>query len=176
MSSSEYLARGISLAKWNAERNHNEWGLGLDEISADAVTVDLRTKNNNLSLWKCGDATVFEIEEVALALVAANKHVDKLDLAWIHEDDLRRNNQNYMETTGETPAIQLANKHIDVVQLDYSRLGTIAHCVRTAIDNGQCIRVPKPRVREILVEAVRQNRIALDDLQERVQAEVGRFL
>ena len=48
-----FLARKISLAKWSKKQEQGE--LAEDEIPADAVTADLRTQDNKLSFWRCGD-------------------------------------------------------------------------------------------------------------------------
>ena len=45
-----FLARKISLAKWSKKGE-----LEVGEIAADAVTADLRTQDNKLSFWRCGD-------------------------------------------------------------------------------------------------------------------------
>ena len=47
-----FLARKITHAKW--KRQDLLPHLTSDEISADAVTADLRTSEDSLSLWRCG--------------------------------------------------------------------------------------------------------------------------
>lgn len=71
------------MAKW-CSRN----GLESDEISADAVTADLRTRDNTLSFWQC-DGTDHEVEEAALAIAAAGNRVDRLDIVWISKRNYR---------------------------------------------------------------------------------------
>ena len=45
-----FLARKVSLAKWSKKDE-----LAEGEIPADAVTADLRTQDNKLSFWRCGN-------------------------------------------------------------------------------------------------------------------------
>lgn len=55
-----FLARMISRSKWEPKsRMHAE------EISADAVTGDLRTQDNSLSFWRCPSGSAVELEDVA---------------------------------------------------------------------------------------------------------------
>ena len=83
-----FLARKISLAK-RSKKSELEVG----EIPADAVTADLRTQDNKLSFWRCGDGKRVEIEEAALAIAAAWESVDKIDVVWLAADELRSDPQ-----------------------------------------------------------------------------------
>ena len=78
-----FLARKISRAKWDPKDD-----LADGEIAADAVTADLRTNGNRLSLWRCGDGTPEEIDDVVLALIASYDRVGVCDVAWIAEEEL----------------------------------------------------------------------------------------
>ena len=79
-----FLIRKITRAKWGLKQ-----GLSSEEIPADAVTVDLRTKENSLSFWKCKSDSRENIKEVALAIVAAGNSVERLDLICIANDKLQ---------------------------------------------------------------------------------------
>lgn len=59
-----YLARKITLSKWEARQ-----GLSEDEIAADAVTADLRTQKNGLSFWRCCPETNGDVEKAVLAIM-----------------------------------------------------------------------------------------------------------
>ena len=71
-----FLARKITRAKWVSA------DLDSGEIPADAVTADLRTKNNTLSFWQCGDGTEEGLNEAVLALAAAGQRVENIDIVW----------------------------------------------------------------------------------------------
>ena len=164
-----FLARKISRAKWDAKE-----GLSKGEISADAVTADLRTQENKLSFWRCGSET--EVEDAALAIAAAGERVDKLDIVWIDEGELQTDGQTLEDTEGRTHVTELVKRHVDICRLDYVRLGNVAHHVITAIEEDRYIRLSKGRVTKILVAAVRQGRVDLNDLEEDVQKQVRKSL
>ena len=166
-----FLARKISRAKWEAKEELSE-----GEISADAITVDLHTTENTLSFWQCGSGMEAEVEEAALAIAAAGQRVDKIDIVWVDEDELKTDGQTLKNTKGRTHVTELVDRHVDVCRLDYVRLGNVAHHVVTAIEKNRYIRLPKRRVTEILAAAVEQERVNLDDLEKRVQEEVLKSL
>ena len=163
-----FLARKISLAKWSKKSE-----LEVGEIPADAVTADLRTQDNKLSFWRCGDAEGIEINEAVLALSAAGTRVDKIDVVWLAADDLQNDGQTLQDTKGRTPVLELAELHVDVCRLDYIRLGKVAQRIVTALKEEQYLRLRKARVKSLLGEAVKQERIDPNDLQQRVREELG---
>ena len=166
-----FLARKITRAKWEATQE-----LSAGEISADAVTSDLRTQGNELSFWQCGMGAEPEVEEAVLAIAAAGDRVDRLDIVWLSDDELQADGQKWNETDGRTPVTELVRRHVDVSRLDYVRLGKIAHRVVTAIKGNRHLRLTKARVTTLLAAAVRQERIDLGNLQEKVRAEVRKSL
>ena len=157
-----FLARKITRAKW-----HTHFGPGA--IPADAVTADLRTTNNTLSFWQCGDGTDEEIDDAALALAAGGQRIDNIDIVWLFDGDLRADGHSLYPTAGRTPVAEMVDRHVDLRFLDYVRLGKIAGLVMSAIEQGRHRRLRKQLVTELLLEAVQQRRIDLSDLQDNVQ-------
>lgn len=166
-----FLIRKITRAKWGLKQ-----GLSSKEIPADAVTVDLRTKGNSLSFWKCKSDSRENIEEVALAIVAAGNSVERLDLICIANDKLQEDGQTWKDTDGRTPVEDLVKQHVDVYRLDYVRLGKIASRIATAIKADGYIYLTKKSLTKLLVAAVKQERIDLDELGEKVKVEVQKLL
>ena len=166
-----FLIRKISRAKWGLNKE-----LSSEEIPADAVTVDLRTKENSLSFWKCKSDSRENIEEIALAIVAAGSSVERLDLICIANDKLQEDGQTWKDTDGRTPVEDLVKQHVDVYRLDYVRLGKIASRIATAIKADGYIYLTKKSLTQLLVTAVKEKRIDLEELEEKVKVEVQKLL
>ena len=101
-----FLARKITRGKWTNTRQ-----LGVGEVSADAVTADLRTRNNTLSFWRCGNGTEGEVNEAVLALAAGGEKVENIDVVWLAYDDLQGDGQRLDTTAGRTPVTGLVERH-----------------------------------------------------------------
>ncbi len=166
-----FLVRKISRAKWEPKE-----GLSAEEISADAVTVDLRTRDNSLSFWKCKSDSDKSVEDVALAIASKAQCVEKVDLVWVADGKLRDDGQILKDTDGETYVEDLVKKHVDVCMLDYVRLGKVARLVAAAIKANQYRRLTKRRIAQLLATAVEQGRINFDDLEEGVKTKVQNLL
>lgn len=143
------LARKISLAKWKDS----------SEISADAVTGDLRTTKNALSFWSIQSPSQEELEDVVLALASAFERIDKIDLTWIDAEGLRSAGIAMNASEGRTPVEGLKGRHVDVARLDLGRLGVVATMVSTAVARNSHRRWSDKEVLQILAKAVTENRL-----------------
>ncbi len=166
-----FLARKITQAKWRPKK-----GFAKGEIAADAVTVDLKTQENSLSFWRCETEIREDLDLAVLAIAATRDRIEKIEIVWLTENDLRKDSLTLKKTEGRTPISELEGLHVDVCLLDYVRLGKIANRIATALENCRWRRIPKGRVKMILVEAVEQNRVELADLKESIRAEIGESL
>ena len=162
-----YLARKISRAKWGAGGL-----LTPDEIPADAITSDLRTQGNALSFWQCGGGTKKEVEEAALALLAAGNRIDRIDVVWLDDDKLRQDGQELTETDGKTAVEELIDQHMDLSSIDYKCLGLVASRIIEAMGNDQYRRLSKREAMNLLSAAIEQGRLDRSDLPEKVVADL----
>ena len=166
-----FLARKISRAKWSKKSEFSE-----GEIPADAVTADLRTTDNALSFWKCDTTDRGVLQDAALAIAASGNRIDKLEVVWIAEKELRAHGQTLKDTDGDTPISSLRKRHVDVRKLDYVRLGDVAQQISAAIENNEHLLLTRKAVRDILVSAVKQKNVNLEDLAHKVQEEIRKSL
>ena len=163
-----FLARKITRAKWASTPDFST-----GEIPADAVTVDLRTQQNSLSFWRCRTDTASDVEEAALAIAAAGTRIDRLDIVWLADDKLQDNGLNLANSTGRTPGTDMADQHVDLIRLDYVRLGSVARRVIDAIKSERCCRLTKARVRKLIEAAIGQGRIDRAALDDRLREELA---
>lgn len=170
-----YLARKITLAKWDPT-NRNNLSLSKHEIAADAVTADLRTKENTLSFWRCPSGTQSEVKEAALAIAATWDRTQKLCIIWLDISDLQADGHKFKDTMGHTPVTDLNQQHVSIYNLDYIRLGKIAERVTMAIKNNRYHLLTKEVVRNLLVSAAQERRFSLSDLSEELQKEIAPHL
>ena len=164
-----FLARKISRSKW---RPHQD--LAKCELQADAITGDLRTVGNALSVWRCGDEepTKKDIKEAALAMASLMDRARPIDLAWFDRDELEQGGHKVQLTDGETNVPDLRSHHFDICGLDYARLGDIATKVAAAIDEGRYRRFTRREVLALLAEAIESDRLEAKDLKCQLRQEV----
>lgn len=162
-----FLARMITRHKWQPKD-----GLAPDEIPADAITADLRTKDNTLSFWQCGQATDLEVSDAVLAIAAGRDRIQKLDIVWILTDEMKSDGQSIRSNRGRTPVAGLSERHVDVCDLDYRRLGRIGGRVAAAISHEHWKRFRRRQIVALLAAAVKNGRLSEGDLTEKIRTEL----
>ena len=159
------LVRKISHAKWKLSPDFPP-----EEIRADAITADLRSTENALSFWKC--ETESDLDGPALAIAATMDRVDKMDLAWLPPEILAELDLAHANTAGKTPVANWVNRHISISELDYVRLGTVAHQISAAVKRQQFQRFVKQEIADLLLAAVRDGLVQVPDLDKKLQKEL----
>ncbi len=162
-----FVARAISRSKWDPDEPEDWMSHGY--VLADAVTADLRTKDNALSFWQCGSAKQKDIDNAALVIAAGRQHIEAMDIVWLDYHELESVGLVIKGTDGCTPVKDLITSHVDVLQLDYARLGKVAEHIVAAIAADKCERRKPREVRDILLQAIKGDRINIEDLNESLQ-------
>ncbi|HEC31519.1 MAG: hypothetical protein DRG59_06000 [Deltaproteobacteria bacterium] len=166
-----YLVRKISRAKWEPREE-----LGIDAISADAVTSDLRTSGNCLSLWEYTKAAdEKELREIALALATNpdNDRIDKIDLAWIEKDAALKEKITFERSEGKTIAFHLRKKHVDAVRLDVTKISMLASLFASSIrEYNRFHRFTRNQVKKIISEAIENKQVAIEKLPKKIQEQL----
>lgn len=129
-----------------------------------------------MSFWRCTSEADDDLTATALAIAAGRDKIDKLEIVWLVASDLQADGQTLKNTDGRTPLKALIKRHVDICQLDYVRLGRIADRVVLAIDADQYLRFTPSSVKQLLVNAVSQNRIVLGDLKGKTGDDVKNCL
>jgi hypothetical protein len=166
------LARKISRGKWE-RKSH----LSGDEISADAITVCLRTLNDALSWWKCSDDEK-DVAEVALAVgIAVDKEkqqLDKIDIVVVPDTDLESVGLSFQPTPGNTLIEDLRERHIDVVYFDLERIARVARILAPRIrSRTRVFTFPLAKVKSLIRDAITAKRLTPDKLSEQVLEKLG---
>jgi hypothetical protein len=160
-----FLVRKINRAKWQSKH-----GVKNGEIPADAVTAELRTSENALSFWLCDRSDRASVCEAALAIAAGFDRPDKIDVVWFPVSKLEDEGLQLVDTEGRTPVKSWVEKHKDATSLDYSRLGTIADCVKRAIQQGNWLRLTRKEVLQLLRDTAQKGELAFDQLSDKLRA------
>ena len=152
-----YLAHKVSPKKWDPHPDFSD-----DEVQADAITADLRTVENAMSFWECGDASIDEdrVTDVALAIAASADRFNRVALVLLTDAELRQENLRLKPTLGKSPVTDLNDRHVDVYGIDYVRLGLIAHRIAAAMkDPDKTKKFSQPKITKLLKSAYEDGRI-----------------
>ena len=123
-----------------------------------------------MSFWQCPTDALNDVEEAALAIATGREHIEKLDIVWLDDEELKADGQILRNTKGRTAVTNMASKHVDAARLDYARLGKVARRVVDAIEANRYRRFTRARVKRLIEDALEQGRIDKDALHEGLRA------
>ena len=138
----------------------NKWDLKANPIlredpsfPADSVT-DLKTTRNKLSVWKASDDD--ETNDAIVALALGRQSLDKLCFVYLDENDLKRIGIDALQDEpGNAPGIEsnaILNRHMNLQQIDYTRLGKLTEYIFKQLDDDNCVYKTKKELSELLLE------------------------
>jgi len=146
------LVRKIDKGKWLQSDIVNG-----EDVSADAITNCLKTSGNTLSTWRVGNEA--QIDDAVLAIISAHHHLDAIDIVWISQDLLVEYNIIMQDTQGHTPVVDLVDNHVDIANLTYKTLGTVAHCIVKSFSDKNVKRYTRGSLKKLLRTAIESGRL-----------------
>jgi len=153
------LIRKIEKAKWM----QNDI-VGGEDVSADAITNCMKTKGNTLSTWEISEES--DISDAVLAIVSVHQHLDTIDIVCLKRSSLESQGLKLQSTPGNTPVKDLINQHVDISDLTYRSLGTVAEQIVQEIKCEKVVRYTKGMIKRLLNGAIDLGRVQKDDLHE----------
>ena len=151
------LVRKIDKGKWLQNDIIND-----ADISADAITICMRTKENKLSVWEI--ASESDINEAVLAIVSSGQHLETIDVVIMDRQYLTEQGISPVQKEGPTPVDNLRKTHYDLANLTYPKLGIIANHIVEGFKCKRVVRYRERNLRQIMNDAVKVNRLDLSSL------------
>ena len=157
------LVRKIARGKWP-----DECICSLPQLRADAIS-DLRTSGDTLSVWKIDNINDIDVAVLALSASSKTEEIENINVVWMDEDDLKSKGINLDNSQkGDTIVIDLQDKHVNLVKLNYMFLGTIASLIMQELKQNNSKRFPKAYVKNLLVQAYKAKRISQEVCSEKL--------
>ncbi len=166
------LVRKIERGKWKANPE-----LEVANIPSDAITSCMRTSGNNLSVWQINhDEENKIINDGILALVTGPKqeNIETIDVVLLSPEDLIQETLNVIQQDGYTCVEDLVQAHRIISNLTYAKLGVIAGIILNEINDDKVERRTKSEILNIIIEALKQERLEFIRLNEKVREEIIR--
>ena len=161
-----FYIRKISPAKWPQKGE----ATAVCDVRADAVTGDIRTTEDTISLWRID--TLEELDQAVLALASGGDKAVTYNVLTIPEETLLKYGFTLAETDGNTPVDGLAKTHRDVVGVNYGSLGKFTQLIMEAINADKLCTITKKQVKSLIVKAYKNGDINRDKLKERMREEI----
>jgi hypothetical protein len=159
------LVRKIEKGKWmQYDILHGE------DVSADAITLDLRTKDNTLSVWEIPDEQY--VDAAVLAFTAKMSCLETIDFVVISKDSFTSNGINVITQKEDTPFIEMCDAHRNIIKLNHSSLGIVAEGIVNSIKTDNSHRRTKNEIKKLIEDAIIEGRIEKSSLSIELQKKI----
>lgn len=157
--------------KFDQGRWHQYDIINGEEISADAITGCLKTSQNTLSVWEMANEN--EMDDVALALVSFQPHLETIDVISLETDTMVAQGIRLEQTDGLTPVADMKHKHRDLCGLSYRSLGIVANHMVEGIRENKYRRYTKTDLKKLLKKAIATGRLDPEQLKPSVRDKIN---
>lgn len=141
----------------------------LKDIEADTVVTEFKTDNNKLSVWKTEDER--DIEDAFIALGANCSNIGSISAVKISLDEL--DGISFDDEEGNTPTIEINQKHRNITDLNYLSLGDVISAVIACLQKeDRVVEKSKAEMRNILVRAYLDNRLVVQAMNPSIVDEI----
>ena len=157
------LLRVINKAKWDQQYN---W-LASSDLPADIIT-DLRTNNNELSVWSV-DFDRCNLDVVLAAAAAGREHLDKLDYTLLDEAIPTKISIKCRQSPANTPNQAANSLHRDLAELTVRKVVDLAHHMMPLRRE----RITARQVKELLMDALQKETLDRAKMKPKLLEELG---
>jgi Zn-dependent M16 (insulinase) family peptidase len=159
------LVRKVNRSKWPDEFDD----IGVQDLPADVMSACLKTSKNTLSTWEIKSLNNEDLEEGILAIAASLPNIDSIDIVTIQKDLVVQSGFQLDENTpGNTAVLDLAETHIDIIELTYKTVGEFSKIVLDALKEEKVTRITRGKLKKILKKALDEGRIDINQLSQSV--------
>ena len=116
-----YLVRKIKISLWPDCSNGENFNI--ENLSADALTQDLRTTSNTLSMWEIEN--LHELDDVCIAIAVTRNEVIDFDILIFNKEEIEETFE-LEKTQGDTSFENFKNKHYDIRNLNLEKITCFA--------------------------------------------------
>ena len=157
--------RAINQARW-FKKPDVDW-LEDGELKGDALT-DIKTENGRLSVYRITNEA--NTERISVALAATRERPDKVDYAVFADSNLKSLGITVNQTEGKTPDGEVNMVHYELGDLTVKRLAKLAEIISA----GKHSRIQQKKIRGLLHESIRVERLDTTQFKPELKEELGR--
>ncbi len=157
------LVRRINRAKWDQVDIYN------DDSSADAITLCLKTTNNDLSTWLVDSEENIDTAILALITGSRQENLSTIHIVYFDESIIAEKDLNLAQTIGDTLIPTIKDKHRDISELTYSKLGDVKDIVLDCLRNDRFKTITRANLKKMLIKSIEDGLLDRASLSDEMQ-------
>lgn len=159
--------RVINRAYWPEDGDINK-GINIEDLGANTITQELKTKDNTLSLW-----AVDNTEDVVLAMVSNANRIDDMYTLRIEDEILEGSDLEIINEHGNSKIKDLNKFHYNIINLNYKKLADVSKVIIEALKKDDNLEMYlKKDIIQILKKAILEKRLNPKTLHPNIREEL----
>lgn len=157
-----YLRKLSNNPNYEKIKNADEIG----DLAADILKQELATTNNCLSFWKCEN--IDDIDDTIKAILLSTTAIKCSRLFALSDEIINKYGFKMDDTEpGLTGYSGFENLHINMIELTYSKVGTVLNMLREAFQDPNSItKIDKAKVKIYIDEVIKSGRLNKEALND----------
>lgn len=138
-------------------------------FTGDAI-ADLRTQGNTLSVWYSKDGS--DLNDILVALALSRSRIEKLCYVILDDDYITNLNISLDKKPGLAPGLinkQILEKHRDLTDIDYWRLGLIAEHIYKRVKENHKDVVTKFQLETLIRDYINNGIVDVSQLTDGIR-------
>lgn len=155
------IVRRINRAKWGDKT--------FPDVCADAITLCLKTYQNQLSVWEISNQESLDIAVLALITGSKQEKLSTIDVIYFDQEMLSEANIIFQQSpeTGDTVIANFKQYHIDLINLTYNSLGEFSKIVLDCISKKRIRRFTNKELTKLLAKAMNSGNFDLNLMNQK---------
>lgn len=163
--------RVVNPGFWPEEEIINN-GYNIDNVNADAITKDLKTTENTLSLWALKDTN-----DVVLAMASNSSRICDIYTLKLNNEIIDKSDLEILNEPGNSRISDINSFHYNIKNLTYKKLSDVSKVIIESLkDVNNLNTFTKKDVIKILKKAVLDKRLNIESLNDNVKKVVMKEL
>ena len=159
--------RVINPAYWPDEDEINN-EIDINNLGANTITQELRTKDNTLSLWAVEDP-----QDVVLAMISNASRIDDMCTLKIDDHILSNSNLEVVNESANSRIKDLNDFHYNIKNLTYKKLADVSKVIIEALKKEENLEIfTKNDIIIILKNAITNGRLTMKSLPKSIRQEI----
>lgn len=159
-----YLLRTINKNRWYRDKSF-EW-LENGDVPSEPL-CDLPPKSNQLSVWEI-DNEQNNLERLLTAIAANRDKLDKIDYLLFSPDIVSQIDIDTSKTDGILPDNDVNKWHVSLQNLSVNQVADLVTCIWLS-PTTQSHRLMPKKVADLIIDAINNGHISLDDLKPKLR-------
>ena len=171
-----YFVHKITVSNWTTIDDNEITDEEFELLKADGITNDLKSNNNEISFWEIDSLSENELNDISISILTGRDEKQDLSIVAIPKADLDEHFR-IKKSLGSTCYLKYADKHYDLIDMNYKKLGVLARIIiRTQQNKDMVFDFIYAQQQRHIMELISNEDIVLDSNKGKLKKDYKEYM